>query len=86
MQNSSQNIRVGTKVSWTWGRSKAEGKVARRFESDVERRIKGKIIKRTASPKEPAFLIQQVDGARVLKSQSELHRISGASGKGVSHG
>lgn len=72
-----QTIRVGNEVEWKWGRSKAQGKVARKFTSDVERQIKGKTIKRKAGPDEPAFLIRQENGDRVLKSQSELSKRHG---------
>jgi hypothetical protein len=72
-----QKINVGNEVEWKWGRSKAEGKVTRKFTDDVERKIKGKTVKRKADSKEPAFLISQEDGDRVLKSQSELKKTDG---------
>lgn len=72
-----QKIQVGNEVEWRWGRSRAEGEVTRKFTRDVERRIKGKTIKREADDKEPAFLIRQEDGDRVLKSQSEVKKTHG---------
>jgi len=69
-----QKIEVGNEVEWKWGRSKAEGKVAEKFTDDVERKIKGKAIKRHADAKEPAFLVKQENGNRALKSQSELKK------------
>lgn len=72
-----QKIEVGNEVEWRWGRSKAEGKVARKFTEDVERRIEGKMIKRKADEKEPAFLIEQESGAKVLKSRSEVKKTHG---------
>ena len=72
-----QKIEIGNEVAWTWGRSAARGKVARKFTNDVERRIKGKTIKRKADADEPAFLIRQKDGDRVLKSESELRKTHG---------
>lgn len=72
-----QKIQVGNEVEWRWGSSKAEGKVAQKFTEDVKRRIKGKTIKRKADDKEPAFLIKQEDGDRVLKSQSEVKKTHG---------
>jgi hypothetical protein len=72
-----QKINVGNEVEWKWGRSTAEGRVTRKFTDDVERKIKGKTVKRKADSKEPAFLISQEDGDRVLKSQSELKKIDG---------
>lgn len=72
-----QKIQVGTDVEWKWGRSRAQGKVARKFTEDVERTIKGKVIRRKADDDKPAFLIKQKDGDRVLKSQSEIRRAHG---------
>ena len=72
-----QKISVGNEVEWKWGKSKAEGKVAQKFTKDVERKIKGKTVKRKADDKEPAFLVKQEDGDRVLKSQSELKKTHG---------
>jgi hypothetical protein len=69
-----QKIQVGNEVEWRWGRSKAEGRVTRKFTEDVERQIKRKTIKRKADDKKPAFLIRQEDGGRVLKSQSEVKK------------
>jgi hypothetical protein len=68
------DFRKGTKVEWTWGAHTAEGKIAEKFEKDVTRTIKGEKIKRKASAEEPAYLIEQDDGSRVLKSASELRK------------
>jgi hypothetical protein len=46
--------------------------VADVFTERVTRKIKGKAITRNASRDEPAYLIKQDDGDRVLKSASEL--------------
>ncbi|MFK3690451.1 DUF2945 domain-containing protein [Agrobacterium tumefaciens] len=64
--------RKGTKVRWKWGKSTAEGKIVETFTEDVEKTISGAKIKRKASKDEPAYLIEQDDGAKVLKSKSEL--------------
>ncbi len=66
-------LRKGASVSWTWGANTAEGKVAEVHTRPVARTIKGTKVKRNASRKEPAYLIRQQDGGRVLKSHSELH-------------
>jgi hypothetical protein len=71
-----EKFRAGTEVEWKWGRSKATGKVRQSFTHDVERQIKGSDIKRKASEEEPAYLIEQEDGDRVLKSHSELKKLS----------
>ena len=69
-----QKFREGTKVRWNWGQGHGTGKVTESFSEDVERRIKGQAIRRKASKDEPAYLIEQDDGDRVLKSHSELSR------------
>ena len=69
-----QKIQVGNDVEWKWGRGKGEGKVAESFTEDVERKIAGSVIKRKASEEEPAYLIEQEDGGKVLKSHSELEK------------
>ena len=69
-----QKFRKGAAVTWSWGAHEAQGKVAESFVEDVARTIKGERVKRKASPEEPAYLIEQEDGDRVLKSHSELKR------------
>lgn len=71
----SDDIRVGDHVSWSWGQGTGTGKVAERFTAKVTRQIKGSEITRNASDDEPAYLIEQEDGDRVLKSASELARV-----------
>ncbi len=70
-----QAFAKGTKVRWNWGAGTGEGKIAQSFEKPVTRTIKGEKIKRNASPEEPAYLIEQEDGGRVLKSHSELTKV-----------
>lgn len=67
-----KKIRAGSRVEWTWGAHSAEGKVEQTFTDDVSRKIKGKVIRRKADDKEPALLIRQKDGGKVLKSRSEV--------------
>ena len=71
-----QKFRVGSKVEWQWGKGTGTGKVTESFVEDVERTIAGAAIKRKASAEEPAYLIAQEDGGRVLKSHSELKKSS----------
>lgn len=68
-------IREGTKVEWNWSGSKASGKVKEVFKDDVTRTIDGNEVTRGASEDEPAYLIEQEDGDRVLKSASEVTRV-----------
>jgi len=69
-----QKYRTGTSVEWKWGKGTGTGKIKQSFTDDVERTIEGAVIKRKASPEEPAYLIEQEDGGRVLKSHSELQK------------
>jgi hypothetical protein len=69
-----KNIRTGSTVRWKWGQGTAEGKVTERFTERVTRTIEGEEITRNATDEEPAFLIEQDDGGRVLKSESELEK------------
>ncbi len=63
---------IGSSVSWSWGQGTAKGKVAEVFKRRVQRTIKGSRISRNASEKNPAYLVEQSDGGRALKSHSEL--------------
>ncbi|MCO6387643.1 DUF2945 domain-containing protein [Aliihoeflea sp. 40Bstr573] len=68
--------RKGAKVEWKWGSGTAIGIVAESFTEDVERTIKGEKIKRKATKEKPAYLVEQQDGGRALKSHSELKKAS----------
>lgn len=68
--------RVGSKVEWDWGKGTATGTIAESFTEPVERTIKGSRIKRNADADNPAYLIEQDDGGRVLKSDSELRKVT----------
>ncbi|GLK80301.1 DUF2945 domain-containing protein [Methylopila turkensis] len=63
---------VGAKVSWSWGQGEATGKVTDVFRKRVQRTIKGAKITRRATDDNPAYLVVQDDGAKALKSHSEL--------------
>ena len=69
------SFRQGAPVRWNWGRGAGEGKVAERFERRVSRTIAGKRIVRVGTKDNPAYLIEQDDGGRVLKRGSELEAI-----------
>jgi len=68
-------LRKGAKVRWNWGQGTATGAVAERFERRVSRTIGGKRIVRVGTPENPAYLVEQEDGARVLKRGSELEHV-----------
>lgn len=62
----------GARVRWHWGAHTAEGVVRTAFTHRVERTFKGSTVVRDADSRNPAYLIEQDDGDRVLKSHSEL--------------
>lgn len=66
------DINIGDEVEWDWGQGKATGTITERFTEDVTRTIDGTEVTRNATEGEPAYLIEQQDGQRVLKSASEL--------------
>ncbi|CAI3961291.1 DUF2945 domain-containing protein [Alteromonas macleodii] len=67
---------VNTEVEWEWGNGSATGNIRKKFTNDVERTIKGSSVKREASDSDPAYLIEQDDGSKVLKSHSEITKSS----------
>lgn len=66
------SFRKGQAVSWSYAGGKAKGKVADRFERRVQRTFKGSKIVRKGSKDDPAYLVEQEDGAKALKLGSEL--------------
>jgi hypothetical protein len=67
-------MKTGETVHWNWGKSEAEGKVKEKFSEPVKRNIKGTDVKRNASKEAPAYLIEQENGSKVLKSEKELKK------------
>ncbi|WP_099865370.1 DUF2945 domain-containing protein [Pararhizobium haloflavum] len=68
--------RKGSKVEWKWGNGVGSGKIAEVFTEKVKRTINGSEITRDASKDDPAYLIEQSDGGRVLKGHGELTKAS----------
>lgn len=68
----SEGYAAGSTVKWSWGAGTAEGKVAERFDRRVQRTIKGAKVVRNGTSDNPAYLIEQEDGGKVLKRGSEL--------------
>jgi hypothetical protein len=64
----------GDTVEWNWGSGTAIGKVQEAFTSRVTRTLQGNEVTRDADDDNPAYLIEQDDGDRVLKSESELSK------------
>ena len=70
----SKTYSVGDSIKWKWGEGYGEGKIVERFTEKVSRVIDGTEVTRKASDDEPAYLIEQDDGGRVLKSHSEVQK------------
>jgi hypothetical protein len=68
-------MRKGTKVSWKYGTGTATGKIESTHKEPIARTIKGAEIKRNGSAENPALVIVQDNGDRVLKLQSEVKAI-----------
>ncbi len=66
-------MKVGSAVNWKWGRGIISGKIEEIFHESVEKKIKGKNIKRNGSKEDPAYFIKEdKKDAHVLKLKSEL--------------
>lgn len=63
---------TGDEVEWNWGSGTGTGTVQEVFTERVTRPIDGTEVTRDADADNPAYLIEQEDGDRVLKSESEL--------------
>jgi DUF2945 family protein len=68
------SIREGSEVRWSWGNGSATGKVVEIHRDKVTRTIEGSEISRNGSEDDPAYVIEQEDGGRVLKLRSEVER------------
>ena len=64
----------GDRVKWNWGGGTGEGEIAEVFKERVTRTIKGSEITRDADADTPAYMIEQGDCGRVLKSHTELKK------------
>ena len=69
---SAQMFDIGDRVVWAWGDGHGEGRIEARYTQSVTKTIKGTEVTRHAAPDQPAYLICQEDGAKVLKSCTEL--------------
>ncbi|WP_108668361.1 DUF2945 domain-containing protein [Euzebya rosea] len=68
------DYRVGQDVEWDWGDGTGSGTVKQIYTERVEKTIAGTEVVRDADEDNPAYLVEQDDGDRVLKSQSELRK------------
>ena len=67
-------IKKGTQVKWKWGSGTATGKVLETYTEEVHKTIKGSKITRKGSLENKALFIEQKDGDKVLKLESEVER------------
>ncbi|MDX1676463.1 DUF2945 domain-containing protein [Arsukibacterium sp.] len=65
---------TNTKVQWDWGEGTAEGYIREVFRQKVTRTLKGSEVTRNGTDDNPAYLIEQQDGDKVLKLQSEIRQ------------
>ncbi len=65
-------FQTNTKVKWEWGKGTAVGYIRDKFTSETTKTIKSTEVTRRASKQNPAYLVEQEDGAEALKSHSEL--------------
>ena len=75
-----KDFEKGDKVEWSWGNGTATGEVTETFTSKTTRTIDGNEVTRNATDDEPAYMVEQSDGGRALKSGSELSKASGSGG------
>ncbi len=71
---SQEKFNEGTSVKWKWGEGWGSGKIEKCFTEKVSRSISGTEVTRNASEDEPACLIEQDDGDKVLKFHSEIQK------------
>lgn len=62
----------GDPVKWNWGDGEGEAKVSEVHAERVERQINGKKQTRNGSGDNPAYVLEQENGQKVLKLHSEL--------------
>lgn len=67
-------IREGSKVKWKWGNGTASGKVVSTYPEKVTKQIEGSEITRDGEEGNKALYIEQEDGAKVLKLESEVEK------------
>lgn len=69
-------IREGSNVKWNWGNGTATGKVVSTYTSKITKDIDGSKITRHGEESNKALYIEQEDGSKVLKLESEVKKPS----------
>jgi hypothetical protein len=72
--SNSDSFQTGQYVKWNWGNGEGHGQIEDRFEREVTRTLQGSGITKKGDADNPAYLVKQDDGDRVLKRGSELEK------------
>ena len=67
---------IGTRVTWAWGNGEGKGKVQEVHHKSLTRKIKDTEVTRHGTDDNPAYLIEQEDGDKVIKLHSEVEKDS----------
>ncbi len=67
-------IKERSNVSWEWGNGEAKGKVVKTYAQEVTKTIDGSEITRKGEKGNKALFIEQEDGNKVLKLESEVSK------------
>ena len=67
-------IREGSEVKWKWGNGTASGKVISTYTEEITKEIGGSKVTRKGKEGEKALYIEQEDGSKVLKLESEVEK------------
>lgn len=67
-------MQTGDQVEWDWGNGTAEGEIVERHTEEVTRTFDGSEVTRNGSGDDAAIVIEQDDGSRVLKLESEVRQ------------
>ena len=70
--SNSNSFQSNQYVEWDWGNGTAQGQIEERFEREVTRTLQGNEVTKDGSDDNPAYLIKQDDGDKVLKLGSEI--------------
>ena len=67
-----ESYSVGEKIVWKWMGRQIFGEVLEIHYGPIEKKIKGKLIKRNGSVEKPAYLVRSQSGNQALKLHTEL--------------
>lgn len=68
------SMQQGDTVEWDWGDGTATGKIVERHTEEVTRTFGGTEVTRKGDGDDAAIVIEQEDGDRVLKLESEVRQ------------